>query len=1306
MINFIKIIFFTIIFSISFQSVLSYTQDMELSYSQYIFSYNITPAGFYEGQIQGFEDPICEKIAYWDSQIGILYAKVFAMTPLTSNKQYRPNAKVLLELWYNGTFNHPFSYVKSYLLSPNLYVINHHIPYDLFGNLLGYAEYGYTTSELRTSGNVNYSIRIASLYALADYWFPNNEVFHDYAEANVMLTISNAILEFHWTEISSIYYSPNPTIGIPTIFTIAIKDGVPPYTIKWNFENQELITKVEGKIDEIVYASTSFTFSSPGIYNLTITVIDSMGILDEKWILINVNAIYLTIQTSLGGTTNPSPGTYMCIKGQQIQVNAQPYSGYTLGWWELDNIVSGDMNPFTIIMNQNHTLKAIFIPTLSVLLIANPLSGFAPLNVTFDCIAIGGNPPYKYYLEFGDMGIFITQSSSVIQTWHIYSQAGNYTVNLKVIDSMGRKGYASINIIVKNSQELVLILSKTNDIVITPGQIGITTIIVNASIIEPVQLSIQWIGNIPIDSITSLSSTSIIPNSTSILTIFTTKNTPPGNYTCRVIGTMGKISAYVDIEIIINPSIYYLTILSSEGGITNPMPGVYAYPAGVKVQIQAYSFINYSFLAWKLNNNIVSGNDIITIFMDNNYTVQAIFSQLQLPQSSLIINVKYFESGIWKTGTNKNPIEFNSYGVIRWNETNIELISPIIINASLGLQIPIQFDPINTEGKLLSIGGGNPKSKIWSVKLYTNNYNEDISPSIITYPSYYQAIILPSSTILEIKLKWMDYPINISCNAPWGKVYVTSNSPGWSLYNYDYENGFGIYYVDYGYKISIKAIAFTGYYLDKIEIDGISYYNDFITIENVKEPHEVKVYFSTIPPTFNLTIIATEGGTTIPSPGVYAVPRYSTQSIIAKVVNSSYYFIGWNINGIPISSSENISIFMNEDKVVIANFDSDIISPVGPCSLINGNMFKRVFIDEIFGINVTWQIPGITQPKQVKVIAWLESVEWWDGKEIKNTEYKFTGITTTDSTGKFTIKFGSFESIFYTTSKKAKIGDIYYAYANVTIDSNTYNLVSTWKIDALMPWPSFSYNLTGVNVNISFRYFTDGTFVKGREGYYAASISIYDPMEGGEFKIERLSTPCDNNGFSYLFIPYSEMKITRKDIAEIIVWDAIKYYPIVSTIRTNITYTTITSMIYFFNNTHMIIEPIDWGELKPIEGVYAYLYWDTYDYLFNGSNGLIGIFGPSKNFPIIKSEWQGYKAYLNISGIIWPISNNILINPLKNFITAITIQYPDFYKIMYNNTNPPRRFYLFLIPSLSEGILYNPIIEMPDLIIHRPEEVK
>jgi hypothetical protein len=147
----------------------------------------------------------------------------------------------------------------------------------------------------------------------------------------------------------------------------------------------------------------------------------------------------LTITASAGGTTNPAPGTYTHSNGTSVQVTAIASANYVFDHWELDTVNVGSANPYTVLMDADHTLKAVFVyspppPQLSVSI--NPLSATIKVgeSVFFTSSVSGGTPPYNYtwYLNGNPV------SGATSDSWTFLPMAsGVYYVYLNVTDSQG-----------------------------------------------------------------------------------------------------------------------------------------------------------------------------------------------------------------------------------------------------------------------------------------------------------------------------------------------------------------------------------------------------------------------------------------------------------------------------------------------------------------------------------------------------------------------------------------------------------------------------------------------------------------------------------------------------------------------------------------------------------------------------------------------------------------------------------------------------------------------------------------------------
>ena len=68
----------------------------------------------------------------------------------------------------------------------------------------------------------------------------------------------------------------------------------------------------------------------------------------------------LIISATIGGTTDPPPGSYIYPQGILVNVTAVPSPNYRFERWLLDGVDVGSQNPISILMDSNHTLQAVF----------------------------------------------------------------------------------------------------------------------------------------------------------------------------------------------------------------------------------------------------------------------------------------------------------------------------------------------------------------------------------------------------------------------------------------------------------------------------------------------------------------------------------------------------------------------------------------------------------------------------------------------------------------------------------------------------------------------------------------------------------------------------------------------------------------------------------------------------------------------------------------------------------------------------------------------------------------------------------
>lgn len=92
-----------------------------------------------------------------------------------------------------------------------------------------------------------------------------------------------------------------------------------------------------------------------------------------------------------------------------------------------------------------------------------------------------------------------------------------------------------------------------------------------------------------------------------------------------------ELTIYAEYTPTMPPDMYTLTIQTTTGGSTNPMPATYVnIVTGTAVLVSAIPNAGYKFDYWESDNSLINGSTSpdISILVDNNYFVRAVFSLL------------------------------------------------------------------------------------------------------------------------------------------------------------------------------------------------------------------------------------------------------------------------------------------------------------------------------------------------------------------------------------------------------------------------------------------------------------------------------------------------------------------------------------------------------------------------------------------------------------------------------------------------------------------------------------------------------
>ncbi|MFZ2095834.1 MAG: S8 family serine peptidase [Anaerolineales bacterium] len=89
------------------------------------------------------------------------------------------------------------------------------------------------------------------------------------------------------------------------------------------------------------------------------------GLVDAASALQSIPKLFdLTLAVSGSGSTSPAVGVHAYEEGAEVAVAANAASGWEFDHWQLDSENVGSSNPYTVTMNADHTLTAVFVEIL------------------------------------------------------------------------------------------------------------------------------------------------------------------------------------------------------------------------------------------------------------------------------------------------------------------------------------------------------------------------------------------------------------------------------------------------------------------------------------------------------------------------------------------------------------------------------------------------------------------------------------------------------------------------------------------------------------------------------------------------------------------------------------------------------------------------------------------------------------------------------------------------------------------------------------------------------------------------------
>lgn len=355
-----------------------------------------------------------------------------------------------------------------------------------------------------------------------------------------------------------------------------------------------------------------------------------------------------------------------------------------------------------------------------------------------------------------------------------------------------------------------------------------------------------------------------------------------------------------------------LSINATEGGATNPAIGDHVYAKNTNITVTATANANCIFSNWVLDGVNATENPI-TILMDTNHTLQAVFTHLTC---TLVItemeggtttpapgtHIYNIGSSVSVTATPNEGYRFNY-----WTFDNITAgPNPltIIMDASHTLTAHFALTTRQLTIDASSYGTTNPTAGAYVYQYGVNatitarpntNYKFDgwlLNDSVVSDNPI--TITVTNDYNLRAIFSQLNYTLTLTVT----DGGTTSPAPD-------------IYFYINGSVVEVSAIPDTNYVFGGWELDGAIRTDNPLTL-TMNANHTIQAVFTLI--TYKLTILSATGGTTDPTAGNYTL-GYGTNVTVTAYPNLNYHFNGWLLDGNEVNGST-ITITMNLDHTL------------------------------------------------------------------------------------------------------------------------------------------------------------------------------------------------------------------------------------------------------------------------------------------------------------------------------------------------------------------------------------------------------
>ena len=403
----------------------------------------------------------------------------------------------------------------------------------------------------------------------------------------------------------------------------------------------------------------------------------------------------------------------------------------------------------------------------------------------------------------------------------------------------------------------------------------------------------------------------------------------------RRITVTENITLHANFAEIVADTQYTLTLTAGTGGSVSASPSKATYNEGEMVVINAVAEENYKFEKW--NDGVLEARRVIE--MNENKTFHATFKRI--PTDYDVTDLSITGSSLRATAQWKSAAEW--YRVVVVNASDAEIKNEVknitgdkkkySFTAPRNGTYTITIEPLDNTDEHASlapaVSGSVTLRRLYSLEIVANNggtVNDEVNATNYEYGAEVQIVATPKEGYRF--LNWSDENTEATRTLTMDQDYYLEANfkriPTYTLTIYEGEHCTaslepGSYTYQENHVITLTPIAEDGYEFVHWIVNGIENPTSELQLVMTMN-YDVYPVAKEIPkPTYTLTILDSEFGTTSIAPGVYTYSEKEMVTITATA-NEDYIFDRWMVNGEASSTDNILALTMLMDYVVEATF--------------------------------------------------------------------------------------------------------------------------------------------------------------------------------------------------------------------------------------------------------------------------------------------------------------------------------------------------------------------------------------------------